>query len=65
MYAAADVFWNRMKEAEAGLPHEIMPQGWLDDRWMEQHGLNNALNRLYLALHEVETAAAGKQEGGS
>jgi len=54
-----------MKEAEAGLPHEIMSQGWLDDRWMEQHGLNNALNRLYLALHEVETAAAGKQEGGS
>jgi hypothetical protein len=52
-----------MREAEAGLGHEITTREWLDDPWMERHGLIEAIDRLFLAVHEAEVKAAGGQGG--
>jgi hypothetical protein len=63
VYAAVDVFWNKMKEAEAALGHKVTPREWLDDPWMQRHGLTDAVNGLFRAVGEAEVAAAS-QEGG-
>jgi hypothetical protein len=63
VYAAVDHFWNRMQEAQAALGYEVATRQWLDDRWMQQHGLSAALDRLFLADHEAEAVATARQGG--
>jgi hypothetical protein len=41
-----------MKEVEAALGHPITSREWLDDRWMENRGLVEAINRIFRVVHE-------------
>jgi hypothetical protein len=61
VYAAVDLFWNKMKDAEAVLGHKVTPREWLDDHWMERRGLTDAVNGLLRAVREAEVAAASQK----
>jgi hypothetical protein len=57
--AAVDRFWGRIREAEAGLGRQVTLREWLDDGWMERHGLVEAINGLFRAVRDAEAGAAG------
>jgi hypothetical protein len=61
--AAVDIFWPRMQAAEAALGHKVTPREWLNDPWMERHGLTDAINGLFRAVREAEATVASQQGG--
>jgi hypothetical protein len=61
---AVYVFWNRMQEAKAVLGDKVTPREWLDDGWMERHGLTDSVNGLLRAVRAAEATAAS-QDGAA
>jgi hypothetical protein len=52
-----------MRRVEAALGRPVAPREWLDDNWMERHGLTGAVNGLFRAVREAAAGATGGQGG--
>jgi hypothetical protein len=63
--AAAEFFRERMRRLEAALGRPVAPREWLDDDWMDERGLTDAVNGLLRAVRAAAAATAASQEGAA
>jgi hypothetical protein len=59
--APVEFFRERKKQVEAALGRPVTRREWLDDPWMERHGLTDAINGLFRAVRVAEATAARQQ----
>jgi hypothetical protein len=50
-----------MRRVEAALGRPVARREWLDDDWMGRHGLVEAIDRLFRAVRQAASTAAGPQ----